>query len=545
MRIILSILIIVFCFYSVSTIAQCDFQEDYSFNTGWTQVGVNVEIANGKLNYLNGAADGTIQRRVHAPLGTILDSDECWIAELEFTPQSVGVKNGQPYTGHVILALTAGTQEAYKDCPDLPCTGLPNGTQDGVIVTYTAYNPPNGDLFFKINARENGVEYRTTASIVTPYLDTTYYVRFYRNSPTLIGLEVYWDVNRARPLTNSPISLAIPAGVTGLTTVQHGNAIRGEQRRQLTGTLDNLCINWSNLFLPVSINLPKDTALCKGDILQLDIGVGKDYSYAWNTGSTDSVFTISEPGTYIATVKKACAISTDTIVVSELTPPVISLPKDTVLCEGDSLKINIGIGGNFRYSWNTGSVDSLITISSAGTYIAYVTDVCTGSDTLVVTGVSPPKTQLRDTVVCDNQPFLLSIKAANATFLWSNGDTTSSISTTSSGLYSVEVQNVCGTLKDQAYVEFVDCKCKLALPNIFTPNNDGENDHFEAVEISTGCIVNLSVFNRWGRMVFETKDIDFQWDGGNVADGVYFWIIDYTDITGEYYSEKGTVTIMR
>ncbi len=491
MRTILSVLIIVFCLASVSITAQCDFQENYSSNTGWTQVGVNVEILNGKLSYLNGALDGTIQRRVHAPLGTTLDSHECWIAELEFTPQIVGVKNGEPYTGHTVLALTAGTQEPYKDCPDLPCSGLPNGTQDGVILTYTAYNPPNGDLFFKINARKNGVEYQSTAIIVAPYLDTTYYIRFYRSSPTLLDLEVYWDVNRTIPLANSPISLTIPASVTGLTTVQHGNAIRGEQRRQLTGTLDNLCINWSKLALPVSINLPNDTALCSGDILKLDIGVGKDYSYSWNTGSADSVLIISQPGTYIATVQKACAISTDTFVVSELIQPVIKLPKDTALCNGDSLKFNIGIGANVRYSWNTGSVDSLITITSPGTYIAYVTDVCTSSDTLIVSGISPPKAQLRDTVVCENEPFSFSFEAANAAFLWSNGETTSSISPTSSGTYSVEVQNVCGTLTDQAYVEFVDCECKLALPNVFTPNYDGENDFFEAVAINTGCIINL------------------------------------------------------
>ena len=137
MKLILSFLS--FTIIHSALIAQCSFSEDYSTNAGWTQVGTNVEISNGSLNYLNGAADSE-QRRVHRSLGFTLDSNHRWIAEFEFYPTQVGNWGG-PSAGHTLFALTAGTQEPFNNCPNIPCTGKPNGNQDGIIVSYVTTNP--------------------------------------------------------------------------------------------------------------------------------------------------------------------------------------------------------------------------------------------------------------------------------------------------------------------------------------------------------------------------------------------------------------------
>ena len=59
------------------------------------------------------------------------------------------------------------------------------------------------------------------------------------------------------------------------------------------------------------------------------------------------------------------------------------------------------------------------------------------------------------------------------------------------------------------------------LPNVFTPNGDGKNEKFEPFRCPQFVeSVDFTVYNRWGRKVFETdKNILIQWDGRTAADG--------------------------
>lgn len=239
-----SILILISVFtISKALYAQCSFVEDYSNDSGWTQIGTDVIISNGQLEYQNGAADAE-QRRVYKDLGVTLDSNDYWIAEFEFTPNAVGTYLGQPNTGHSLLAITAGTQEPFNDCPDIQCAGYPIGTQDGIIVVYGANGPPTGDLYFIIKTKDDSTEY-TSSKMISNFLDTTYYLRLERTSSTEAKLSIFSDSARTVHIANSPISDTIPSSVMGLTTVQHANIARGNSTRELTGSIDNLCINFN------------------------------------------------------------------------------------------------------------------------------------------------------------------------------------------------------------------------------------------------------------------------------------------------------------
>ncbi|MEP6647705.1 MAG: gliding motility-associated C-terminal domain-containing protein [Saprospiraceae bacterium] len=66
------------------------------------------------------------------------------------------------------------------------------------------------------------------------------------------------------------------------------------------------------------------------------------------------------------------------------------------------------------------------------------------------------------------------------------------------------------------------------LPNAFTPNGDGQNDLFKPLRARFIESVDFEVFNRWGQVVFTTKDPQINWNGTNksgkeVSDGVYFY----------------------
>ena len=84
------------------------------------------------------------------------------------------------------------------------------------------------------------------------------------------------------------------------------------------------------------------------------------------------------------------------------------------------------------------------------------------------------------------------------------------------------------------------------VPNVFSPNGDGENDFYEIYGISDPCydFMNVTIYNRWGQKVFESDEPTFKWDGtrngkGACKAGTYYILIEgtygssYDSITGE------------
>lgn len=160
----------------------------------------------------------------------------------------------------------------------------------------------------------------------------------------------------------------------------------------------------------------------------------------------------------------------------------------------------------------------------------------------------------QDTIICDNSPLTLGHKNIGTDFFWNTGEITPTIKINTSGTYIVTVSNECGEAVDKIIVseESTQLACELQVPNIFTPNQDGINDTFSP--ITSCCLISFdfSVYNRWGRLVFQTNDIEQTWNGrynGQIAPSdVYIWQIAITyQIEGEEksYIENGDVTLVR
>ena len=87
-------------------------------------------------------------------------------------------------------------------------------------------------------------------------------------------------------------------------------------------------------------------------------------------------------------------------------------------------------------------------------------------------------------------------------------------------------------------------------PNTFTPNNDGDNDVFlpSALGVTTYL---FRVYNRWGEVIFETKDRTEPWignvNGGDhfAKDGLYVWTVWYEDLLGLPHAHQGHVNLLR
>ena len=88
------------------------------------------------------------------------------------------------------------------------------------------------------------------------------------------------------------------------------------------------------------------------------------------------------------------------------------------------------------------------------------------------------------------------------------------------------------------------------VPNAFTPNSDTRNDGFrgygEGIDWDT---YEMSIFTRWGELIYYTKDINDPWDGSYkgapVEVSVYVWKIKFVDITGNDHQLYGHVTLVR
>lgn len=94
--------------------------------------------------------------------------------------------------------------------------------------------------------------------------------------------------------------------------------------------------------------------------------------------------------------------------------------------------------------------------------------------------------------------------------------------------------------------QIVELMEDISVPNIITPNNDGDNDVFE---VNTGSVTNYKIIiqNRWGNIVYESTDPTKAWDGKSngilVAEGVYFYQIKLDKIS-KSIQFQGNVTVV-
>ncbi|MFN2422689.1 MAG: gliding motility-associated C-terminal domain-containing protein [Cryomorphaceae bacterium] len=292
--------------------------------------------------------------------------------------------------------------------------------------------------------------------------------------------------------------------------------------------------------------------ICPGQVSQLTAFGGNDY--LWSTGQSGESISISEPGTYSVEVSNECGSETLEIIVEFADGPVVILPADTLICQGE--EIILTPAGEFAfYSWSTGSEEPLI-IAGAGTYVLTVTDEagCEGSGTVSVLeggpeaafGFTPSGTVGPETVVVFNNQSE-SGGAAITSQEWNFGDGTVSTALnpehqyTNSGAYSITLtvtdENGCTSTAEATISVTFD----LRIPGGFSPNGDGVGDLFviRGLEAFPGSI--LQIFNRWGAVVFETTFYNNDWDGDNLPAGTYFYILKIRN--GDDFA--GPVTLVR
>lgn len=310
----------------------------------------------------------------------------------------------------------------------------------------------------------------------------------------------------------------------------------------------------------VSVSGGSIQSFCSGSTLTLSATVTDATSFNWNGTSPSTDLTVSAAGTYVATASNNCGSATATVTVTE-TPAAtaqISPGGNTTLCNGQS--VTLTASGGDTYLWNNGSTGASITVSSAGTYQVISSNSC-GSDTTFITisfgGPDASFSYSGETISPANIAFNNTSTGA-VSYDWNFGDGGSSSDLNPNYVYqgegnftitlTVTDANGC-TDQAQQTIQISD-PFNFYLPNVFTPNNDSVNDRF-LIMASGIKEFRMSIFNRWGELIFESFDVYEGWDGttrsgSNAVSGVYVVVVNYSIASsGKKETHNGSVTLLR
>ena len=206
---------------------------------------------------------------------------------------------------------------------------------------------------------------------------------------------------------------------------------------------DSLTLNV--IGLQQQLNLGPDTVLCSQNTMILHAG-NTFFSYLWQNGSTDSTFTVVQPGTYYVTVNDLCGNTlSDTIHIAPAVFP-FSVGVDTILCNHDTLHLT-ATAGFINYHWyynyniNTTVGQMVKVYPGVDTFYFATADKwpgCSVRDTIHINVRSSPLIFLGpDTSLCTGQSLNLDAGPGFVSYLWNTGSLNRLLTVNQAGTYFV------------------------------------------------------------------------------------------------------------
>ncbi len=382
---------------------------------------------------------------------------------------------------------------------------------------------------------------------------------------------IVWTGNGVTPAANNLSAVAGP--------------YTGYSNATITATITNVCGTSSQSFnLSHQPNVPEPTLnsgpICNGGSLLLDpIPSNQDdpnLNYFWSPGSSsNSTLTISQEGTYTVLVSNDCDASNVASGIFEevLAPSITSVALDSAYleCETESVSLNVIYSNPSDYdvSW-TGPVSSTtntVVADEDGTYCYTVTDIygcnMNVSDCADVNISSAPVVQEVTSellALCPQeckQIDLVSTGEANS-FSWNSSCNGYQIGSTSPTIEycANNVPQACigmpititGTATNECGSDFATWyiqtnACDVVIPNIITANGDSDNDTFYIKGLENYYGAELTIYNRWGNILLETKNYTNNWNPGDLAEGTYWYFLKLP--YGSNAEHHGFFTIVR
>lgn len=314
-----------------------------------------------------------------------------------------------------------------------------------------------------------------------------------------------------------------------------------------------------------------DAHICKGDTIQIfSTGLG---NFEWSPGaSLDDPF-ISDPfafpettTTYIVSVDNGCFADIDslTVFVDEF---AVDLEDEEEICIGDEIQIGVEDADTVTYSWSPADFLSATNIADPSadptsdiTYTLTATDQngCVSEDQIDIIVNSAHVDVSNDTTILLGNSAILTTSSDAVSWIWTPADYIDCIDCPSitaappaTTTYIVMITDEDGCIDYDTVTVFVDAECGnlIHLPNAFSPNGDNVNDSYGIITyLSNVESPLLTIYNRWGEMVFQTTDAVKGWDGNYngepAASGSYVYTFQF-DCFGENQLQTGSLSLVR
>lgn len=295
-----------------------------------------------------------------------------------------------------------------------------------------------------------------------------------------------------------------------------------------------------------------------------------NYSYNWSlSGETNAVANNLSAGNHTVTVTDgAGCIGTQTVTISAPSPIAIANTLAYAASCGESNgSISITPNGgtpSYTYNWTTGETTSTLTGVAAGNYSITITDdhgcILDTAFNIPSAGSFTIEALPEEATIESGGTIGLTVNigagVSGETYTWTptnglsctncpNPDASPNTSTTY--YVTVETPDGCSST-DSVYIK-VENGCRdLFIPNMFSPNSDGENDEFC---VYGDCITayEISIFNRWGEVVYTSDNQNDCWDGTykgkKMNTGVFVYKLSFTSKQGEQIEESGNINLIR
>jgi len=301
-------------------------------------------------------------------------------------------------------------------------------------------------------------------------------------------------------------------------------------------------------------------------------GGSGSYTYSWNSipVQTSATATGLSAGNYSVIIpdSNGCPF-TGTITVLQDPPPAALISGDSAICIGESTQLTAS-GGN-SYTWNTLATTPSITVNPSVTatyWVIAVSGACTDTAWVtVIVNTLPSANAGTDVTIAYGSTAQLSGSGSGSgsgSYNWSpssglsctncQNPAASPLTTTT---YIVTFTDSNGCSMTDTVVVFVDETCRdIYLPNVFSPNGDGENDELQIYHNNIACIseFRIVIYDRWGEKIFQSENPSFRWDGfygkllyetQEMNSTVVAYRMKATFISGKTIDQRGNVSIVR
>ena len=311
---------------------------------------------------------------------------------------------------------------------------------------------------------------------------------------------------------------------------------------------------------------------CNGGAAVFAVGGTNPYTFTWSDGQIGTAAQGWCIGMYyVTTTDSAGCTEIDSVLVTQPDLLIDSLSVRDEKCpkECNGFVSVIAQGGTlpYSYAWNNGNPDVIDQLSGLCPGWNYVETVdangCVVKDSVEIkTSFSLPVIDTypeKDTIYQGQSTLLIADPALGYDYLWSNGtslndstlaDPNATPQQPSSYVLKVTDGNGCVNF-DTLQVFVITGYCQgsnVFVPNAFTPDGNGHNDRF-LVHAKGIREIALSIFNRWGEEVFQTRDIEQGWDGtykGKEAPAdVYVYHLTVVCFDNNRTFHKGNITLIR